>query len=75
MQLADADAVDPQVATRLRTTIADIEATLEGAPLQHADHPSFTERLSEAARAFEASHPTLVGTIHSAIDGLARMGI
>jgi hypothetical protein len=33
------------------------------------------ERLSEAARHFEDSHPNLSGTIGGVIDAIGRMGI
>ena len=78
-QLADAQAIDPQLADRLRETVTDIEATLEGQPPERRhrdeDHRSLRERLSEAALEFEASHPTLSMTIGSLADALARIGI
>ena len=72
-QLGDAETIDPAVATRLRATIDDVERAMGGQERHH--EAPLGERLSDAARSFEATHPTLAGTISSVIDALARMGI
>jgi hypothetical protein len=74
-QLAQASSIEPAVAARLRETIADVERAIEGLPLKKPGTPSLADRLSGAALDFEASHPTLSGTLGSVIDALGRMGI
>ena len=58
---------------KLRATLVDIEAALGGK--EPASPQRFTERLSQAALEFEASHPMLSGNLGSIIDALGRMGI
>ena len=89
-QLAAARQLDPDVAARLRQTLADIQDLLqqtasgEAEPAAGAvsdtedegdDEPALTERLHEAARHFEESHPTISLTLGRLIDGLGQMGI
>lgn len=74
-QLKGARSLDPDVAARLRETIAEIEERLSGAEPTDAEDDSLGQRLTSAAQTFEASHPTLAGTISSVIEALARMGI
>ena len=74
-QLKEAQSLDPKVAACLRETIADIQASLAGERRKPSGGRSLADRLSEVALDFEASHPTLAGTVGSIIDALARMGI
>ena len=75
-QLAGAGELDPAVAARLGALVAEIERALDsGQPVVRSQGRSIGERLGEATREFEASHPTLSGTIGSVIDALAQMGI
>jgi len=72
-QLSQAKSLDPAITARLRATLADVDAALAGREPSAGHSPS--ERLSQVARDFEASHPTLSGAVGSIIDALARMGI
>jgi Domain of unknown function (DUF4404) len=74
-QLENADTLDPAVAERSRALVADIRRSLESGEPQPAQAASLTRRLGEAALEFEASHPTLAGTVGSVIDALGQMGI
>ena len=77
-QLKGARTIDPQMAARLRETITEIEERLSGAAPaapSDADDDSVGQRLTSAAQSFEATHPTLAGTVSSVIEALARMGI
>ncbi len=71
--------VDPEVRAMLEGTIADIHTVLDkpgeaGGVGENAPE-SIVERLSEAARHFEDTHPTFSGILGSTIDALSRMGI
>jgi hypothetical protein len=71
-QLAQLDEVDPPLRNQLGATLHEIQTTL------HSESPaeaSLVDRLREAARDFEESHPALSGTIGSLIDTLGRTGI
>ncbi|NIL98750.1 MAG: DUF4404 family protein [Planctomycetales bacterium] len=74
-ELESLEQMDQDVERLLQTAVADIHQALEqGTEL--TEQPShITSRLTEAARHFEDSHPTLSGIIGSLIDTLSRMGI
>ena len=84
-QLSAARQLDPEVAARLRQTMADIQEalaqpdtnTFETGATEDADEdePAITDRLHEAALHFEESHPTIALTLGRLIDGLGQMGI
>jgi hypothetical protein len=77
-QLEQTELPDPAVRSRLEQTIAEIEgAVAPNYPVVavRRANPSLAQRLSEATLEFEASHPTLSGTVGSVIDALSRMGI
>jgi len=66
--------LDAETAARLKEAIKEIESAVASGARPAGD-ASLTNRLSEAALDFEASHPTLAGTVGSVIDALASMGI
>jgi hypothetical protein len=83
-------AVDEQAAELLQDAIREIQSVLylrqhERSPDGDPDLPagdseaesadSLTDRLNQAAREFEGSHPTLTGILSRLIDGLGQMGI
>ena len=72
-ELAKTDSVDERSREALESLVRDIQALLEqsGAP----PHPSLTERLSQATRDFEKSHPTLSATLGRVADALSNLGI
>lgn len=81
-KLATAGSIDPSDRDLLKEIMADIELVLAHeagkAPRAHEiSHTpeSLIERLGEAARNFEETHPTLSGAVGSVIDALSRMGI
>lgn len=85
IELHALEGVDPQVRQRLERTIEDIQrelrepvadAALTEPTAETEKHPgSFADRLTDAARHFEETHPNLAGMVGSVIDALARMGI
>jgi hypothetical protein len=66
---------DPAVADHLEATIAEAQAALAGKPGKPHGHASLVQRLSDAVREYEATHPGLAGNLGSIIDALGRMGI
>ena len=78
-QLEATPDIDPEMRALLAEAVQDIHAKLEGdTQREDAAEPgieSVPDRLTEAIRHFEGSHPTLAGTLGSIIDALSRMGI
>lgn len=81
-QLEAAETIDVESVAMLRQALAEIEQALarrpkgeEPSPAESQTHRSVVRRLTDAARGFEATHPTLAGTIGSVVDALAQMGI
>ncbi len=70
--------LDAQLRARLEHTVEEIQTALDragpGAKIT-ADGASLTERLSESARHFEATHPDLAAALGRVIDALAALGI
>jgi hypothetical protein len=82
--LEQLETVDPEVQEMLRGALADMQHAAGPASGQVASpstegsqihQGTVAQRLAEAARHFEESHPALAGTLGSAIDALSRMGI
>lgn len=77
-QLGDVDAIGPETRAALHKTVDEIQEALDAdqPPRPETEqHESLLERLGDAARQFEESHPALAGTVGSVIDALGRMGI
>lgn len=78
--IGDVDTLDPQARQALEQAARDIQQALAGSsePAVTAlsvTAPSVTERLQEAARQFETSHPTLAGVLERIVDALGQLGI
>jgi hypothetical protein len=74
-QLAEMREVDPNVAAHLDTTIAQAQAVLDAAPAAADDQQTVSEQFNDALLHYEASHPTLAGTLRSVVDALGQIGI
>jgi len=81
-QLDEADSLDGELATQLRSVASEIERKLNKQPAGEADPDrvpgdaaNAPELLEDAAVQFEQSHPTIAGTVRQLIDMLAQMGI
>jgi signal transduction histidine kinase len=59
----------------LREAVQEIQAALHEEEPGNLESQSLTDRLTDATREFEGSHPTLTGIITRLIDGLGQMGI
>ncbi|HUG69778.1 MAG TPA: DUF4404 family protein [Pirellulaceae bacterium] len=73
-ELASLTELDDPTRALLEDAVSELQATLAMQPADFEPH-SLTERLTEAAEAFESSHPTLFGVVRRTIDALAQMGI
>jgi predicted component of type VI protein secretion system len=74
-ELQHADTIDDQSRELLRSVLGDIEDLLERKQAQGTQPESLIERLRDAVRAFEKTHPTLTDAIGRMADTLAGMGI
>jgi ElaB/YqjD/DUF883 family membrane-anchored ribosome-binding protein len=72
-ELEKTGSVDERSREALEHLVRDIQELLEesGEP----PHPSLRERLSQATRDFEESHPTLSATLGRVADALSNLGI
>jgi hypothetical protein len=82
--LASAERVDPATLEALDVLLADIDRLRANKPAgagSNAVVPStpaadaHVDRLTDAAQRFQATHPTLAGTLEGLADALSRMGI
>ncbi len=78
-ELGREERLDRETLALLREVLGDIETRLEaeGAPTEETpdDEDSLADRLKEAARDFEASHPQLTEAVGRLADALAGMGL
>ena len=74
-ELQHAGMIDDRSRELLRSVLDDIEDLLAREPKRGTPPESIAERLREAVRAFETTHPTLTGAIGRVADALAAMGI
>jgi uncharacterized protein DUF4404 len=77
-ELGAETSLDPQLRARLEHTIKQIQDAIDrpvpGTKIA-SDGASLTERLSESARHFEATHPDIAAALGRVIDALAALGI
>ena len=74
-ELQRADTIDDRSRELLRSVVGDIEDLLERKQKGDTQPESIIERLREAVRAFEKTHPTLTDAIGRVADALAGIGI
>ena len=68
--------VDDGARQALESVMRDIQKLLEQSGEDPAPtNPSLSERLDEATRHFETTHPTLAATMGRVIDALTNLGI
>jgi hypothetical protein len=75
--LASAERVDPATLEALDVLLADIDRlrAKKSTALQPTGADAHVDRLTDAAQRFQATHPTLAGTLEGLADALSRMGI
>jgi len=74
-ELQRTDTIDDRSRELLRSVLGDIEDLLERKQKRETQPESIIERLREAVRTFETTHPTLTNAIGGVADALASMGI
>ena len=76
-ELSGLDTLDAESRALLEEAATEIQSALhknDHAALHTGSEP-VAERLADAARSFESSHPTLAGVVQKLIDALAQLGI
>ena len=73
-ELASLPEIDDEAREVLTEAVTEIQTALQKSP-GDIEHHTLTERLRDAAKEFESSHPTLFGVVSRTIDALAQMGI
>jgi hypothetical protein len=75
-ELENVDALDAEARDSLEKVMRDIQDLLARAEGDE-DHeaPSLADRLRDAGRHFEESHPALTATLGRVVDALAALGI
>lgn len=77
-ELGAETSLDSQLRGRLEHTVRQIQDAIDqevpGGKIA-SDGDSFTDRLSESARHFEATHPAIAAALGRVIDALAALGI
>ena len=74
-ELERTDSVDAESQRLLREVLADIQTLLESRDAAVESEEPLTDRLREATREFETSHPRVAETVERVVDALAAMGI
>jgi hypothetical protein len=75
-ELASTSSVDEGSKRLLEEVLTDIHGLLERTePAGEDEHQSLGDRLLEATRDFEESHPTLSAAVGRVVDALANLGI
>jgi hypothetical protein len=73
-ELARTRVEDPELRALLERTRREIQQALDSG-VAEGEEESLGERLGEAARRFEASHPALTSAAQRVVDALASLGI
>jgi hypothetical protein len=74
-QLAGAKDLNPETRRSLEALVQDLEAVAAKPPGEAAGAEGLQERLADAVRRLEASHPVLSTTLGNVIDTLAFFGL
>ena len=74
-ELGSLKSVDPETRSALEDVVADIQTALGESDDAGLSEKSLADRLQDAERDFEASHPTLSGILLRVVDALGQLGI
>ncbi len=76
-ELENTDSVDGDARELLGSLLADIQSLLDRSGEDDATHTpgSLADRLGDATREWETSHPTLAAAVGRVMDTLSNMGI
>ena len=75
-ELENVDAVDAEARAALEEVMHEIRDVLaRSEDEERSEAPSLADRLRDAGRHFEESHPTLTATLGRVVDALSALGI
>jgi len=74
-QLAGAKDLNPETRRSLEALVEDLEVVATRPPGEAAEAEGLQERLADAVRRLEASHPVLSTTLGNLVDTLAFFGL
>ncbi len=74
-ELDSVDSLDEKTQAFLQDAMRELSDALHKQGVEDFEHQPFTERLTETAREFEQSHPTLAGITGNLIKLLGQIGI
>jgi hypothetical protein len=74
-QLAGAKDLNPETRRSLETLVQDLEGVARRPPGEAPPPEGLQERLADAVRRLEASHPVLSSTLGNVVDALAFFGL
>ncbi len=75
-ELADAATLDEESRRLIDSVLSDVQELLDRTEPTTADEPhGLVERLRDATRQFEESHPTLSAAVGRVMDTLSNLGI
>ena len=74
-ELERTDALDGESRAALEEVLGEIQELLARSEPARSEPVSLADRLREAGRHFEESHPTLTATLGRVVDALAALGI
>jgi len=75
-ELANTDSVDDASRELLASLLGDIQHLLDRSREERShEHHGLVDRLRDATRQFEESHPTLAAAVGRVMDTLSNMGI
>jgi chromosome segregation ATPase len=74
-ELDQVEAVDPDARDRLAAVVEEIRSAVEDNDDDGEGRESLLERLNEATRHFEESHPTLTAMVGRVAESLSSLGI
>ena len=69
------ESLDSQARELLQDTVREIDETLHQQGVEHLPHDTIAERLAEAARGFDESHPALSRIVGNLVKLLGQIGI
>jgi len=75
-ELEEGEALDEEARERLTDVLEEIRSAVDaGGDREDDDGESLVDRLNEATRQFEESHPTLTAMVGRIADSLSNLGI
>ena len=74
-ELEQTDTIDERDRNRLEGVLREIRGAVDGSDDEREDGDSLVDRLNDATRQFEESHPTLTAMVGRIAERLSNLGI